>query len=109
GVWYSDASMTDLILRELDDAEDPLFVMAVSIENHGPYVTDKPVRDEAARQAVELPGVLQGNAEASLRNELYHLRNAERALSRLLEGMERRGRPCVVVFFGDHPPALPEA
>lgn len=109
GVWYSDASMTDLILRELDDAEDPLFVMAVSIENHGPYVTDKPVRDEAARQAVELPGVLQGNAEASLRNYLYHLRNADRELSRLLEGMERRGRPFVVVFFGDHLPALPEA
>lgn len=109
GVWYSDASMTDLILRELEQAEQPVFIMAVSIENHGPYTTEKPIRDEAARQALKLPEALRGDARTSLRNYLYHLGNADRQLSRLLDEMERRGRPFVVVFFGDHLPALPEA
>ena len=108
GVWFSDASMTDLVLRELDAAQRPLFVMAVSIENHGPYESAAPVRDEAARAALPLPDGLGEREAGSLRKYLYHLRNADRELERLVARLQARGRPFVVVFFGDHLPALPE-
>ena len=108
GVWYSDASMTDLVLQELEAADAPLFVAAISIENHGPYESEAPVRDAAAKEAVPVPDVLPARAAGSLRNYLYHLGNADRELERLLRRMEQRGRPFVVVFFGDHLPALPE-
>lgn len=108
GVWYSDASMTDLVLQELDAATGPLFVMAVSIENHGPYGSTAPVLDEAARRDVQVPDGLDEAAAGSLRNYLYHLGNSDRELDRLLEHLRQRGRPFVLVFFGDHLPALPD-
>lgn len=109
GGWYSDASMTDLVLRELERADRPLLVVAVSMENHGPYDSRAPVLDEAARAAIRLPEGLPDGAATGLRNYLYHLANADRELVRLLDGLRARGRPFVVVFFGDHLPALPEA
>lgn len=108
GLWYSDASMTDLLLQELDAADAPLFVMAISIENHGPYNSQAPVLDEAARHGVPLPEGMDPPVASTLRKYLYHLRNADRQLVRLLEHLRQRGRPFVLVLFGDHLPALPD-
>jgi phosphoglycerol transferase MdoB-like AlkP superfamily enzyme len=37
GPLASDAAMTDEIIREADASEDPVFLFAVSLQNHGPY------------------------------------------------------------------------
>src|SRR5690606_27519102 len=39
GMWYSDSGMTDIVLEELDASQGPTFVLAVSMQNHGPYTT----------------------------------------------------------------------
>lgn len=109
GTWYSDEAMTDAILDELGDADSPAFIMAVSIQNHGPYTRTQEtldVRDPTRWQAIQLPEGLQGPAAVELRNYLYNLQSADMQLQRLLQLLDQRGRPYVLAFFGDHLPAL---
>jgi len=108
GLWYSDESMTERILHELDHDDRPSFVLAISMENHGPYDIRRKVRDPEAWSATPVPDGLEGDAERTMRNYLYHLGNADREFGRLVEEMRGRGRPFIVAFFGDHLPAMPE-
>jgi Sulfatase len=106
GNWLSDRSMTDILLGELRRSTRPTVAIAVSIENHGPYEITSAVRAPSVRAAIQLPPGLDPAAAAEMRNYLYHLRNADREFDRLLAGLRARGRPFVLLFFGDHMPAL---
>ena len=112
GNWYSDRSMTDFILEEVESSDEPRFIAAISIENHGPYTLDPEqagIADIDAWRAIDVPQGVTGVAELELRNYLYHLRNADAELARLIVRLERNKRPFVLAFFGDHLPALPQA
>lgn len=106
GLWYSDESMTDFMLQALQETSQPAFVLAISIQNHGPYNRPLPLRDMAAWNDIEVPASLNEDDALVMRNYLYHLRAADRQLQRLHEELVRRGRPFVLVFFGDHLPAM---
>jgi len=105
GRWISDAVMTDLVLDELHRARQPTLVLALSMENHGPY-TDPDTTDQAARDSVPVPPGLSPVQALQLRNYLYHARRADAEFGRLLDGLRARGRPAVVLFFGDHLPGM---
>jgi phosphoglycerol transferase MdoB-like AlkP superfamily enzyme len=106
GGWLSDRSMTDILLGELRSATRPTVAIAISIENHGPYDGKNEIRAPAARASIRLPSGMDAAAGAELRNYLYHLGNADREFDRLLTGLRSRKRPFVLLFFGDHLPAL---
>jgi phosphoglycerol transferase MdoB-like AlkP superfamily enzyme len=108
GTWFSDKSMTDAIARELQATKAPLFLFAASIESHGPYGASD-VSDPAARAAIALPAGLDAGAEQELRNYLYHAQHADHEYGRLLALLQQRGRPFVLLFFGDHLPSLQAA
>jgi len=105
GRWISDAVMTDLVLDELHRARQPTLVLALSMENHGPY-TDADTTDQAARDSVPVPPGLSPVQALQLRNYLYHARRADAQLGRLLDVLRARRRPAVVLFFGDHLPGM---
>lgn len=109
GLWPSDRAMTDLVLDRLGREAPPLFVLSISMENHGPHGSEAAVSDEAAWNAIRLPEGLSGAAARQLRQSLYHLGNADAQFARLLEALQRRGRPFVLLFFGDHLPNLRDA
>lgn len=106
GVWLSDRSMTDMLLAELQGATKPTVAIAISIESHGPFDLQFEVQDPDERSSIRLPPGLDANAANELRSYLYHLRNADRAFGRLLTGLRERKRAFVLLFFGDHLPAL---
>lgn len=106
GGWIADQSMTDVLLDQLNQATRPTVAVAISIEAHGPYDSRVPILDQAAWSAIQVPAGLDDAARLQLRNYLYHLRNADRQLGRLVEGLRSRGRPFVLLFFGDHLPAF---
>ena len=106
GGWLSDHSMTDIVLQELDGNVGPQFVLAISIENHGPYTGATKVAHPEALNSIALPQQLTQEAAAELRTYLYHLRNADAEFMRLHQALLARGRPFVLLFFGDHLPAL---
>jgi phosphoglycerol transferase MdoB-like AlkP superfamily enzyme len=108
GKYMADRAMTDEIMTQLKDAGPPQLVFAISIEAHGPYDSSQGI-DAAARDAIPVPANVQGKAKLELQNYLYHMRHADAELGRLAELLAQRERPTLLLFYGDHLPALAEA
>jgi phosphoglycerol transferase MdoB-like AlkP superfamily enzyme len=106
GKYMSDKSFTDELLRQLPDSGPPRFVLGISIEAHGPYDQAYGI-DEKARDAIPVPaGITDRQAKMELQNYLYHMQHADQQLGRLVDTLAQRKRRTVVLFFGDHLPAL---
>ena len=105
--WYiSDEALVDHMLGKLDDAKGPLFLFAISMENHGPY-EGFPNADAQRIAAQPVPAGVVGDGADRLRGYLYHLAGADRSLGRLADALGKRPRRSLLLFYGDHLPALP--
>jgi phosphoglycerol transferase MdoB-like AlkP superfamily enzyme len=91
GYYIPDMALAERVLETATVETRPLFCMVATMENHNPW-------DEG-----RIPG-LAGPVE----RYMYHLRNADRMIGRLVEGIERMDRPAVLAFYGDHVPTMPE-
>jgi phosphoglycerol transferase MdoB-like AlkP superfamily enzyme len=106
GKYMSDKSFTDELLRQLPDSGPPRFVLGISIEAHGPYDAS-PGIDTKARNAIPVPAaVTNPQARLELQNYIYHMQHADQQLGRLVDTLAQRKRRTVILFFGDHLPAL---
>lgn len=106
GPYVSDLAVADKI-RELLAGEDqrPLFVFAITMENHGPlHLETATTADEAELYATPPPA---GCAEFTV--YLRHLRNADRMLAALRETLRTHARPGCLCWYGDHVPIMPSA
>ncbi|GAB3676407.1 hypothetical protein GCM10028792_15450 [Salinisphaera aquimarina] len=109
GRYMADSAMTDEILEQLDDQGPPQFLFAISIEAHGSYDVS-PGADPEVRDAIPVPAsVTDPAARLKLRNFIYHMRHADAELGRLVAALQKRSRPTLVVFYGDHLPGLLDA
>jgi hypothetical protein len=104
GKYMADSAMTDEVLSQLKDSGPPQFIFAISIEAHGPY--DIPPSDVAERDAIKVPDNITGRARLELQTYLYHIGHADSELGRLVSQLAKRQRPSLVLFYGDHLPAL---
>jgi hypothetical protein len=100
----ADSAMTDEIMAQLQDSGPPQFIFAISIEAHGPY--DVEPAHVAERDAIPVPDGITGRDKLELQTYLDHLKHADAELGRLVKLLARRDRPSVVLFYGDHLPAL---
>lgn len=104
GEFYSDDYLAD-VTAELfyqKAGEGPVFLWAVTMENHTPYTADKfssydfPFESDLGDEAVGvLNAVTQGVADCS------------EALGKLVDHLAAQDEPVIVVFFGDHRPGTP--
>jgi Phosphoglycerol transferase and related proteins, alkaline phosphatase superfamily len=107
GELMPDSAMTDEIMAQLKNAGPPQFVFAISMEAHGPY--DKSaIANTAERDAIRTPDGISDDAKLQFRNYVYHMRRADAELGRLAELLKKRERPTLLLFYGDHLPALTE-
>jgi hypothetical protein len=91
GARYVDDRTLGRKLIELAQGEPaPLFLYAVTMENHGPWEGD----------AVDGP-------ESRLDTFLRRLRSSDDMLNDLIDSLRSAGRPACLVFFGDHRPSIP--
>jgi len=104
GKYMADSAMTDEIMTQLKDSGPPQFIFAISIEAHGPY--DVEPSQIAERDAIAVPAGVTGPDKLELQNYLYHIGHADAELGRLVEWLGQRKRPSLVLFYGDHLPAL---
>ena len=86
GGLVTDAALGVRIAEELAGASDPLFLYAISVAAHGPWVGPDPASVWAARMAA-----------------------TDAMLGAVAEAARGCGRPVVLAAFGDHRPSLPAA
>jgi phosphoglycerol transferase MdoB-like AlkP superfamily enzyme len=106
GLFTGDAALTDRVLAELDTQGPPQLIFAVSMENHGPFDW-RPGLDAERMAALKLPEGLDEGGQYWMRNYLYLLEDADHELGRLAAALEKRERRTLLLFYGDHLPALP--
>lgn len=104
GKYMTDSAMTDEIMNQLKDSGPPQFIFAISIEAHGPY--DVEPTHTAERDAIAVPDGIIGPNKLELQTYLYHIGHADAELGRMVKMLAQRQRPSLVLFYGDHLPAL---
>jgi len=109
GHYVADSVLTDEILSQLRDSGPPQLIFAISMEAHGPYDGDPGPINLAERDAIPVPAGVTGVARTMLQTYLYHLRHADAQLGRLADVLSKRSRPTLLMFYGDHLPALGQA
>jgi hypothetical protein len=101
GPYIADAELAERIATLLRKAEGPLFIFAITMENHGPLHLESVTPDDARLLYREPPP----SGFDDLTVYLRHLRNADAMLGALsIELGQKEGLLCV---YGDHVPGMP--
>ncbi|MBU9167677.1 LTA synthase family protein [Burkholderia gladioli] len=103
GPYVSDAAVAEAIIETLEaPGDEPRFVFAMTMENHGPLHLETVLPGESANRHTLGDGALWRDLTAYLR----HIENADAMLGRLLDYLRSSRRETVICFYGDHVPAL---
>lgn len=106
GYYIGDDALLRYVVAALDDPPDaPLFLFAISMENHGPWY-ERPGLDAGRLAKIPVPDGLSPHAATQLRHYLYHLHRGDAMLGELIRYVAARERHTVVLFYGDHLPGL---
>lgn len=108
GFYVSDDALVEHIIQRLDEAKGPTFLFAISMENHGPY-DSYPDPHPRVTASETVPADLDATAAANMRGYLGHIRDADASLGRLVDALRARHHRTLLLFYGDHLPALPKA
>ncbi|KIL49825.1 LTA synthase family protein [Jeotgalibacillus soli] len=101
--FVSDDSVVNEVLDTLRQSDEPAFIHAVTIANHLPYHQGKyeggsTIEVEGEGLSPEMKSEIEVFSEGIKRSDL--------ALKRLEEEIQQMDEPTIVVFWGDHLPAL---
>lgn len=103
GFFISDEYVSDMIIKEMKKNEKPIFIFAVTMQNHGPY-NDNRYKDYP--KDVKVSGKISSEALQILETYTQGVYDADKALGKLINYCSKNVKPTIVLFFGDHLPVL---
>lgn len=100
--YVTDESTLRAIQKCVDESDRPTFLFAITMQNHQPYNGIDPslMQVEVSSDRLSEPAL------TALTTYTQGLYDADQMLGSLAEWIDRRERPTVLVFFGDHMPTL---
>lgn len=101
GAFIADSEVSRSIIREVDDTEKPVFIYAVTMQNHGPYDDDR-----YGDTDISVQGNLTDSAKQILNTYTQGAHDADASLRMLIDHYEHSDEPTFIVFYGDHLPML---
>ncbi|MCF6189734.1 MAG: LTA synthase family protein [Cocleimonas sp.] len=105
GPYISDQAVTDKILEITKQITDkPLFIFAITMENHGPLHLEKTNKQE---QSTYYSDTKLGGLN-DLTVYLRHLKNADKMIKALTDNYRQSSRETTLCFYGDHIPSMPD-
>lgn len=103
GPYISDEAVAEKVVEILQQATEPVFVMTITMENHGPLHLERVREHEIGTLYTQPPPAGCDDLTIYLR----HLRNADRMLARLHRTMAGLAHPAGLCWYGDHVPIMP--
>jgi len=105
GPYISDQAVTDKILEVSTKYNDkPLFIFAITMENHGPLHLEKTTQNEQDGYYSTAPMERTNDLTVYLR----HLKNADKMIEQLTSAYRQSDKLCTLCFYGDHIPSMPK-
>lgn len=100
--WAKDDILVQHILEAMDTTPQQDLVVGISVQGHGDYPEE---------QIIENPKIkVEGIEDEALKNKWEYYVNQvyemDAFAGKLVEAMEERGEPTVIVFYGDHLPTM---
>lgn len=103
GPFVSDHQVTNSIIEMTEDHDEPVFVYAITMQNHTGYAEDKydkfDIETRTPKGVDEVYNIL-------LRSYTQGVVDADIAFKELIDYYDKSDEPTIVVFFGDHLPAI---
>ena len=100
--WATDDILVPNIMESMDTTEGQDFVFTISVQGHGDYPTEPTLENpEIIVSGVEDEG--KSNAWEYYVNEVHEM---DKFVGQLIEAVESRDEPSVIVFYGDHLPTM---
>ena len=100
--WATDDILVPNIMESMDTTEGQDFVFTISVQGHGDYPTEPTLENpEIIVSGVEDEG--KRNAWEYYVNEVYEM---DKFVGQLIDEVESRNEPSVIVFYGDHLPTM---
>lgn len=105
--WEKDGILTSQILKCLDATEQQDFVFTVTVQGHGKYPTNRRSYVRHVRVEAE-EGETKSQQKRRHQIEYYanQIYETDLFIGELVEALEQRGEPTVLLLYGDHLPAL---
>lgn len=101
GAFIADDEVSRQIIRQVDETEKPMFIYAVTMQNHGPYDDNR-----YGGSDITVEGNLTADARSTLETYAQGVRDADSSLKMLIDHFKQSDEPTVIVFYGDHLPML---
>lgn len=100
--YVTDESTMRAIQKCVDASQAPAFLFAITMQNHQPYDGIDPslMQIEVSSDRLSQPAL------TALTTYTQGLYDADQMLGELAKWVDKRERPTVLVFFGDHMPTL---
>ena len=101
--FISDAAMTQRIIEEYEKRTDdaPLFIHAVTMQNHTTYAANRYPADELVKITGNAAG-LDAETLSQLQDFATGVYEADAALGTLIDYFRNVDEPTIIVFWGDH-------
>lgn len=101
GGYISDQAVVEEILYQLNQTNKPAFIHAVTMQNHFPFNEGK-----YPQNTVSVSGLSSKADTNEIQTYTQGIKSTDEAMKNLFDGLSKIDRPTIVVFFGDHLPAL---
>ncbi len=101
GHFIADEEVSRAIIRQTEQSEEPVFVYAVTMQNHGPYLDQR-----YGEPRIRAEGPVTEDARTIIETFAHGVSDADASLRTLVEHYAESEEPTVIVFFGDHLPML---
>lgn len=103
GPYISDLEVSSKIQSLIKHADKPLFIYAITMENHGPLHLEKASHEDEKAAFSSSPAT----DFRELTVYLKHLKNADRMILALTDFAREMDVPVGLCWFGDHVPIMP--
>lgn len=101
GEYIGDIEVSKKIVSEIETTNNPAFIFAITMQNHGPYAQSRYKKNE-----IKVEGNLSAEGKGIIETYVQGVSDADKSLKYLVDNLSRIDEPTIVFFVGDHLPYL---